>query len=317
MSSGRKARAGGLRRPPRGYYQGALGVLDAVRDSRIPLQAGYLWQVIQAYSFYDGFCAMTDVALGRELGGMQRQQVARLRAGLRAAGLLEEVVGPPGSNERRLIALWGQAPDPAARRASPGIDVPSNRRLLQLTSIEEEEEEELINALKPGLLKPPPPLPDRRARGAIEVRCKVRQSASTSLPATVNSTSEHSSDNEHCSASEQELAQYLITHGVFPRIAAELAPKFLARQDLADAKAEVLAWWFSVTEGEEIRSVEDGDDERLRGRLVTRLRAAAEGGINPPLRALGQALDVMRGLEEALSGEADDTWDESAGDILI
>jgi hypothetical protein len=77
MSSGRKARADGLRRPPRGYYQGALGVLDAVRESRITLQAGCLWQVIQAYSFYDGCCTMTDVELGRHLGGMQRQQVAK------------------------------------------------------------------------------------------------------------------------------------------------------------------------------------------------------------------------------------------------
>jgi hypothetical protein len=83
-----------------------------------------------------------------------------------------------------------------------------------------------------------------------------------------------------------------------------VAPRFLARQNLAVAQAEVLAWWFSVTE--------DGDDERLRGRPVTRLSAAAEGGISPPLRALGKALDALREIEQAMAGAetADDPTSE-------
>lgn len=120
----------------------------------------------------------------------------------------------------------------------------------------------------------------------------------------------------------QTLAKYLIGRGVFPRIAAELAPQFLARQDLADAKAEVMAWWFSVTEGETIQSIDDGDDERLRGRLVMRLRAAADGSLSPPLWALGKALDTLRKLEQAMTGgeDADDAtsedegWNEAAGE---
>ncbi len=47
---------------------------------------------------------------------MKRQQVARLRAALRAAGLLDEIVGPPGSNERRLIAR----PSARSRRTRQG-----------------------------------------------------------------------------------------------------------------------------------------------------------------------------------------------------
>jgi hypothetical protein len=251
MSSGRKARAGGLRRPPRGYYQGAMAVLDAVLAGRVTPQAGYLWQVIRAYSFYEGCCTMTDVELGRHMGGMTGRQVVNLRAGLRAAGLLQETLGPAGSNERRLVALPVQ---PSGRQpGGVGIDMKSSSHEIHFMSIGQEEEEELINALKPDLLKPPPPLPGKRARAAVGRKCISGQTDFTSNQVRVNSAA-HLSGAGQSSAAGQALAQYMIAHGVFPRIAAELAPSFLARQDLADAKTEVLAWWFSVTEGEEIRA---------------------------------------------------------------
>jgi hypothetical protein len=303
MPRGRKPRASQIHTPPCGFYRSYMGILDAVREGRVSPQAGHLWQIIQAHSFGEGFCAMTDVELGRHMGGMTRQQVANLRASLRAAGLLKEVTGPPGSNERRLVSLCG-----SEGPTGSGIDAVAISRQSHLTP-NDQEEEELINLSEQDEITTPLP-PNIRVRvvtmtprardGVFDAEGVSRQTELTPNRFTVNT------------AAVQALAQYMIARGVFPRIAAELAPKFLARQELADAKAEVMAWWFSVTEGEDIRGVEDGDDERLRGRLVTRLKAAADGGISPPLRALGRALDVMREFEEAAAGARDD--DESCED---
>ena len=221
-------------------------------------------------------------------------------------------MGPPGSNERRLVPLPG-----------PGFEANCISRQIHLTS-KGQEEEELINHREQNQVELPPP-PDirnykitggSRARDGgyrgegIEANAISRQADLASNRVTVNAPA------------VQTLAKYLIGRGVFPRIAAELAPQFLARQDLADAKAEVMAWWFSVTEGETIQSIEDGDDERLRGRLVTRLRAAADGSLSPPLWALGKALDTLRELEQAMTGgedaddatAEDDGWNEAAGE---
>jgi hypothetical protein len=312
MPRGRKPRASQIHRPPCGFYRSFMGVLDAVKEGLITPVAAHLWQVIQAHSLQEGFCGMTDLDLGQHMGGMTRQQVANLRASLRAAGLLLEQVGSPGSNERRLLPLPG-----------PGFEANGISRQSHLTS-KAQEEEELINHREQNQVELPPP-PDIRNtkitggsrahdggyRGeGIEANAISRQADLASNRVTVNASA------------VQTLAKYLIGRGVFPRIAAELAPQFLARQDLADAKAEVMAWWFSVTEGETIQSIEDGDDERLRGRLVTRLRAAADGSLSPPLWALGKALDTLRELEQAMTGgedaddatSEDDGWNEAAGE---
>jgi hypothetical protein len=60
----------------------------------------------------------------------------------------------------------------------------------------------------------------------------------------------------------------------------------------------VLAWWLSVTAGIDLRGIEDGEAERLRGRLVTRLRAAADGDMRPPPAALRRVLDALREIEQ-------------------
>ena len=85
MPRGRKPRASQIHRPPCGFYRSFMGVLDAVKEGRITPVAAHLWQVIQAYSLQEGFCGMTDLDLGQHMGGMTRQQVANLRASLRAA----------------------------------------------------------------------------------------------------------------------------------------------------------------------------------------------------------------------------------------
>ena len=148
---GRKKRPSQSTLPPRGFYRAAVAPLFARRPDGLQIsdKAFRLWHVIQAYNWDGSGCDLTDEELAPLIGVRRRPTVVRLRAELRAAGLLREHF-PSGG--RRLLEptgmglFWsGEAPShpgPVAEGTEisvrPGVHQPCTPRRTQIQQEEED-----------------------------------------------------------------------------------------------------------------------------------------------------------------------------------
>jgi len=96
----------------------------------------------------------------------------------------------------------------------------------------------------------------------------------------------------------EALARFLVEHGAFPGVAAELAGVLLARMARDEAEVYSLALLRAAEDSGDARSGRI-DAERVTGRWIARMRS----GVCPPAWAVAEARDALDAAQDALSGD--------------
>ncbi len=97
------------------------------------------------------------------------------------------------------------------------------------------------------------------------------------------------------------LARFLVEHGAFPGVAAELAGVLLARMARDEAEVYSLALLRAAEDSGDARSGRI-DEERVTGRWIARMRS----GVRPPAWAVAEARDALASARTALDADGEE-----------
>ena len=263
MTRGRKARVATVTLPPKDHFTSHLAPLLATREHLVSPSAAHLWAVLRAHAWRDGRCDLSDLELSAWMGGLALRHVYNLRTELAEAGLMAISRAEDG-------VRWLTPLPPEEGECSDSGNLFHRKCIspeIHFSGNDPVKEEEVNNINIP----PPPPLPPPPPGDF-----------------TGNELPPHAA-----------LARFLVGHGAFPGVAAELAEVLLARMARGEAEVYSLALLRAAEDSRDARSGRI-DAERVTGRWIARMRS----GVRPPAWAVAAAAQAL--------AEDEGTTDEGA-----
>lgn len=349
MPRGRKKRVLQCHPPPKGYYTVDWVVNDLVSLNALSGPGLSLWLHLKGLAWERGECDPTDERLTELMGGVTAEMVRITRRELRGkhllieyqkpasavrwliplpvlsglrgslpAGIIEAVAAAEAQLRQMLAQLrTPQAePHPGSNGNSPQVEFGAKSICPKLALKEEE-------GKYPGevYLPAPPERVNAIARGNGEggagggrIHPKpdlglIQFGANSAGGEIVAAATDAAATPERA-----ELTGFLVEHGVFASVAANLVEWMLAHKTVAEAKVYALAHLRAVQAGENPRG-QRLQGEQAIGRWVARLREHARA----PEWALDQAareLEAGEGADEELLDEDDLEVDDELDDEL-
>jgi len=348
MPRGRKKRVLQCHPPPKGYYTVDWVINDLVSLNALSGPGLSLWLHLKGLAWERGECDPTDERLAELMGGVTTEMVRITRRELRGLHLLLEY-RKPAASARWLIPLpvlaglrgslpaeiieevtLGEAqlrqalaqlrtpkaePHPGSNGNSPQVQFGANSISPKL-ALKEEEGKYPGEFYLPPLERTNAIARGNGERGAGGGRIYPKQDLGL-IQLGANSAGGEiaaAAANTDADTERAELTAFLVEHGIFASVAANLVEWMLAHKTVAEAKVYALAHLRAVREGENPRG-QRLQGEQAIGRWVARLREHARA----PEWALAQAareLETGADADEEMLDEDDAEADGEADDEL-